>query len=173
MGYDNGDLKILDLKTNKLIFEKNLKSGIVCIEFDRKDIPMNKLLVTTLESRFRVFDLRTLHPEEGFADLTVSAHKSTVWTGRHLPDNREIFMTTGGNGTANLYKYTYPSQRVVKDSDGKEKGVVGKVDLLAERKMGELPVAAFDWSRDKPGLCALACLDQNIKVAIVTKLHKQ
>lgn len=43
---------------------------VVSVEFDRKDIEMNKLLVTTLESKFRVFDMRTQHPTEGFAHLT-------------------------------------------------------------------------------------------------------
>ena len=31
---------------------------------------MNKLVATTLESKFHVFDLRTQHPEKGFAMLS-------------------------------------------------------------------------------------------------------
>ena len=43
----------------------------VCyLEFDRKDIPMNKMVVTSLESKFSIFDLRTQHPTKGFASLT-------------------------------------------------------------------------------------------------------
>ena len=43
----------------------------VCgVEFDRKDIMMNKLVATTLESKFHVFDVRTQHPEKGFASLS-------------------------------------------------------------------------------------------------------
>jgi hypothetical protein len=72
--YDNGDVKMLDLRTNKIRWEDNVKSGvcawllsivlmwliasfvalstqIVGLEFDRKDIQMNKLVCTTLESR--------------------------------------------------------------------------------------------------------------------------
>ena len=45
----------------------------VCsIEFDRKDIVMNKLVATTLESTYHVFDLRTQHPTKGFASLKES-----------------------------------------------------------------------------------------------------
>ena len=40
------------------------------MEFDRKDIPMNKLVVATLESKFNVYDLRTQHLTKGFACLT-------------------------------------------------------------------------------------------------------
>ena len=34
------------------------------------------------------------------------------------------------------------------------------------------PIVSFDWSPDKQGLCTLACLDQTLRVYIVTKLHK-
>ena len=40
------------------------------VEFDRKDIDMNKLVATTLESKFYVYDMRTQHPTKGFASLT-------------------------------------------------------------------------------------------------------
>lgn len=39
------------------------------LEFDRKDIMMNKLVATTLESKIHVYDLRTNHPESGYASL--------------------------------------------------------------------------------------------------------
>ena len=68
-------------------------------------------VIATLENRFRVYDMRTRHPEEGYAHLSEKAHNSTVWLGRHLPQNRDLFATTGGNGTVNVYKYKYPKQR--------------------------------------------------------------
>ena len=48
------------------------------MEFDRKDIMMNKLAATTLESKFHVFDVRTQHPDKGFPFLTekVSFHST-------------------------------------------------------------------------------------------------
>lgn len=77
---------------------------VVSIQFDRPDIVMNKLVVTTLESRFRVYDVRTFNPELGYAYTSEKAHSSTVWLARHLPQNRDLFATCGGNGTLNLYK---------------------------------------------------------------------
>ena len=62
-GYDNGDIKIFDLKTNCLRWDTNVKNGICGLEFDRPDIAQNKLVVTTLESKFHVFDLKTYHPD--------------------------------------------------------------------------------------------------------------
>ena len=143
-GYDNGDVKLFDLRTSSVRWETNVGNGVVCVEFDRKDIEMNKvrgigrqlhrvrvggpvavktfgcpdfviptpfrftpltqLVCTTLESKFRVYDMRTHHPEEGYAYLSERAHKSTVWLARHLPQNRDLFATLGGNGGINLYR---------------------------------------------------------------------
>ena len=47
-GYDNGDIKMFDLK-NTVRWEANVGNGVVGLEFDRKDIEMNKLLTATLE----------------------------------------------------------------------------------------------------------------------------
>lgn len=124
---------MFDLKTNCLRWDTNLKNGICGLEFDRMDIPQNKLVVTTLESKFHVFDLKTYHPEKGYSDLAELAHKSTIWGVRHLPQNRDIFSTLGGNGSLNIYKYHYPSNRCIKDLDGIDQGVVGKVELLNEK----------------------------------------
>ena len=52
----------------------------VCgLEFDRKDIMMNKLVATTLESKFHLFDVRTQHPEKGFASLSEKVKLSTKY----------------------------------------------------------------------------------------------
>lgn len=105
-GYDNGDVKLFDLRAMKLRWETTLPNGVrldaahgargpaapsplftsirlcppsrpgfalcqVCsLQFDRQDIPMNKLLVTGLESKFHVFDMRTYHEEEGYASVS-------------------------------------------------------------------------------------------------------
>lgn len=169
-GYDNGDIKLFDLRTNSLRYETNVKNGVTGIEFDRKDIEMNKFAVTTLESKFRVFDARTQHESEGFAYLSEKAHKSTVWLAKSLPQNRDLFMTGGGNGGFNLYKYHYPAARTTQAKDGKPMGVPGTVELLNTRVISTQPIISFDWSQDYEGLCVLACLDQTMRVYITTKL---
>ena len=40
------------------------------MEFDRKDINMNKLVATSLEGTFHVYDLRTQHPTKGFSSVS-------------------------------------------------------------------------------------------------------
>lgn len=110
-------------------------AGVCGIEFDRKDIAMNKLVLATLESRYRLYDMRTHHPVHGYSFLSQAAHQSTVWSARHLPQNRDIFMTCGGNGSLELWKYSYPTQRAIKEKDGHDKGVLGQV-RAAEARTG-------------------------------------
>jgi len=170
-GYDNGDVKIFDLRQNMLQWDTNVKNGVCGLEFDRKDIIMNKLVATTLEGKFHVFDLRTQHTESGFASLEEKGPQATIWGAKHLPQNRDIFMVQGGNGAASLYKYHYPAQRTVEDADGKKKGVIGNVELLNSQDIATQPVASFDWHKDKLGLACCSSLDQQVKVLIVTKLN--
>ncbi len=47
------------------------------MEFDRKDIEMNKLVATTLESKIHVFDMKTQHQEKGFASVVEKVKKIT------------------------------------------------------------------------------------------------
>ncbi|KAJ8612554.1 hypothetical protein CTAYLR_003733 [Chrysophaeum taylorii] len=171
-GYDNGDVKLFDLRTNSMRWETNANNGVTCVEFDRPDIEMNKLVVTTLESKFRVFDMRTHHPDEGFAHVAVKAHKATVWLAKHLPQNRDVWMTGGGNGGFNLYTYHYPKKRFTKAMNDIPVGVVGEVELLNSRIISSQPIVTFDWSPDREGLAVLACLDQTLRVYICTKLDK-
>lgn len=66
-GYDNGDVKMFDLRNMSLMWETNVKNGVCGIEFDRKDIKMNKLVVTSLEGNMNVFDMRTMDKNKEFA----------------------------------------------------------------------------------------------------------
>lgn len=171
IGYDNGDIKLFDLRMNCLKWETNLKNGICSLEFDRKDIEMNKLVATTLESKIHVFDLKTLHPEFGYAGLSEAAHNSTIWGARHLPQNRDIFVSLGGNGSMNIYKYIYPNQRLIKDENGLDKGVIGSLEILNSKDITTQPIVSFDWNVDKLGLSGMVALDQSIKIYLFTRLN--
>merc|ERR1719510_1619806 len=170
-GYDNGDLKMFDLRRMALHWETQLPNGICGLTFDRKDIEMNKLLATCLEGRIHMWDLRTLHDKKGFAGLSHKVEKGqTIWGGAFLPQNREIFTTLGGSGSLGLYKYNYPEKRTEKLEDDSVQGIVGHVEKLQESALGDQPLSGFDWSRDKTGLAVCTGFDQKIRLVIVTKL---
>ena len=171
-GYDNGDIKMYDLRTMSLRWETNIGNGVCNVSFDRKDIKMNKLAATGLEGTLQVFDLRTQHPDSGFASYTLpSKQSSTVWNACHLPQNRDIFMTSDGAGRLNLYKYMYPSKRAEKDANGIEKGVAGTLSTLNFADIADQPISAFNWNNSKMGLCAFTSFDQMLRIGIVTKLN--
>jgi hypothetical protein len=112
-----------------------------------------------------------MHPTNGYSHLEEKAHRSTIWLGKHMPQNRDIFATIGGNGGFNIYKYSYPINRVGKQTeDGAPIGVMGSVELLNSRVISTQPIVSFDWSPDRAGLAILGSLDQSIRVYIVTKV---
>jgi hypothetical protein len=49
-------------QTLQIRWEANVKNGVCGVGFDRRDIEMNKFVVTCLEAQFHVFDARTQHP---------------------------------------------------------------------------------------------------------------
>lgn len=170
-GYDNGDIKMFDLRTNMLRWDTNVRNGVCHVQFDRSDILMNKLAVSTLESNMVIYDMRTYHPEEGFAGRTQKCTKSTVWGCHFLPQNREIFATVGGNGSLTLHKYQYPPQRKQEVQNGLERGVPGTVDVLNQKDLATQPIVSFDWHLNKEGLCCMASLDQSCRVVMCTKTN--
>ncbi|XP_058835481.1 dynein axonemal assembly factor 10 [Topomyia yanbarensis] len=183
-GYDNGDVKLIDLRVMKERWATNVKNGVCGIEFDRKDIKMNKLVVSTLEGGLHVFDMRTQHAEKGFAQLTeknaaqalgtngvISGSKSTVWSVKHLPQNRDIFASCGGSGNIRLWLYHYPEKRIKTLASGDEQGVVGTLEMLNATTLSTQPVHAFDWSPDRQGLAVCGAFDQTVRVLVTTNLH--
>jgi len=91
---------------------------------------------------------------------------------KFLPQNRDIFLTGGGNGGLNIYKYIYPKNRVGKHRDGSPIGISGSVELLNSRVISTQPIVSFDWSPDRQGLCCLTSMDQTLRVFVITKLEK-
>jgi hypothetical protein len=90
-GYENGDLRMFDLSMvsssenstlSKCFWETSLPKGICSIEFDRKDIEMNKMTATMLDSQFVVYDLRTKHSKKGFSKLVEKVYLKNSYCGR-------------------------------------------------------------------------------------------
>lgn len=172
-GYDNGDIKLFDLRKGTVKHSINVHNGVCDLQFDRKDIAMNKLVGSCLESMVHVFDLRTLHPSKGYAQLEEQAPgNGTAWCARHLPQNRELMAVLAGSGDVYLYRYHYPDQRRVTDSEGKAVGVPGTLEKLTGKHIAEQPIGSLDWSPDKLGLAVCAAYDQAVRVLAVTKLDK-
>ena len=163
-------MKLFDLKTQKMLHEFNVSNGVCDLCFDRPDIEMNKLIVSSLEGRVRVYDLRTLNPEVGFAYVEDRVSTGTVWVSKPLPQNRDIFMS-GGAGELTLSRYVYPPERSLKDpTTGVARGVAGTIDEINKARVGDQPINAMDWHPQREGLLVTAALDQTMRVMVVTKM---
>eukprot|EP00921_Rhytidocystis_pertsovi_P017987 GHVQ01028242.1.p1 GENE.GHVQ01028242.1~~GHVQ01028242.1.p1 ORF type:complete len:437 (-),score=60.22 GHVQ01028242.1:482-1792(-) len=172
-GYDNGDVKMFDLRSCTLKWERNVLNGVCHVQFDRRDILMNKLSVCTLEGKLWMFDLRTLHPEEGYAGVCKNLYKGTTWGCQFVPQNRDLFGVFGGSGQMHVCRYKYPEERKLQDKEtGADRGVPGDVEILNDKTLSTQPIVSAQWHPQKLGLCAMAALDQALRVVIVTKLDK-
>lgn len=171
-GYDNGDVKLFDLRTSSVLWETNVANGVAGLSFDRPDIEMNKLHVSTLEGKVRVYDLRTFNQDHGgYAYVQHDGHDATAWRSTPLPQNRDVFMSSYGDGSLSLFSYGYPEKRSEKDPKGNPVGVAGQIRPHASLAASSQPIHCFDWSPDKRGLCVFGSFDQCIRVGLVTKLE--
>ena len=69
-------------------------------------------------------------------------------------------------------RYVYPAKRSEKDGEGRARGQPGRLELLNARIVSSQPLVAWDWCGAKEGLAAAACLDQTVRVYLVTKLER-
>ena len=96
---------MVNLKTQQLIWNKNMSNGITDINFDRKNTKMNKLYVSTLESKFNVFNLECQNKNKQYSYLSQKmTNNSTIWKIKPLPQNRDIWCTCNGDGSVNIWK---------------------------------------------------------------------
>jgi WD40 repeat protein len=84
----------------------------------------------------------------------------TIWTGRFIPNRKQFFSLTAGNGTLGIYDLSTknPVQIMCLGFGGNEKG---------EFDGGEGALIALDWnfacSTADPSLSVICCLDQTIR----------
>ncbi len=160
-GYDNGDVKMFDLRTMSAVWESEVPKGVCSLQFDRKDAS-KKVLATCLEGRFHIWDMRPDQDEEKKLSRLdcYTEEKATVWSGSHLPQNRDVFMTAAGAGSSlALWRYSYAD----KESDA-------SAEQVQDVELGEQPISSFAWSPDKMGLGVCVSFDQKIRTIIVTQL---
>lgn len=175
-GFDNGDLKLIDLRNSKVLWEQNLSNGICSIEFDRKNTHMNKMTVTTLEGGLYSFNMKNcFRPSNDSVshrpsvDILAPAnkiglnYKSTVWLVKHLPQKCNNFITASGEGRLQLWQYdcTYTNSL---DDERPE----NNIKLLNSTVVSSQPIICFDWSHNFEGLAVCGSIDQSIRIILIT-----
>ncbi|XP_067874987.1 dynein axonemal assembly factor 10-like isoform X2 [Heterodontus francisci] len=166
-GYDNGDIKLFDLRNMEVQWETNVKSGVCCVEFDRKDTSLNKMVATTLEGRVHIFNMQKYHTIKSYTSRSEKPYKFTAWTVRHLPQNRNIFITSGGTGCLHLWKYNESSTLLERTDHERDDKDSTTITLLNTISVSSQPIGSLDWNTDKQGLCISASFDHSVHILII------
>lgn len=148
-GFDNGDLKIFDLRAQKVHFEDNLEQGICSIQFDRKIGDMNRLVASTVDDGMCIYDLTSASPKVLFKNKHRSS--STNWSVQHLPQNPQTFAMTRGDGSLQIWNHqTFTCSN--------------------EIQLSSKSLIKFDWNSGFKGLGAIGSLDNVLRIVLVNKL---
>ncbi|KAF8937911.1 hypothetical protein BGZ58_001936 [Dissophora ornata] len=107
IGYDNGDVRVMDIRLRQAVFETNVKHGVCAVEFDRREGKAGSLVATTVEGTLHSFDLvngqfATSNSTTEEVIAVQSGDDSTLWQARHIPQRPDIFAVTDGGGNIHM-----------------------------------------------------------------------
>ena len=135
---------------------------------------MSKLSATCLEGRAHLWNLKSPNPNGTYVGWTGNVEKSnhTVWGGRFLHQNSDVFVTIGGSGAVKLWKYICHKETYQTNHKENIPVISGNLEKLQEIQIAEQPISAFDWSPDKLGLAVSTSFDQKVRLLAFTNLDK-
>ena len=157
-GFDNGDIKLWDLRASQVSWETNLRNGVVSCQFDQRTSPLKYVTIGCLSGQIVSFDLSEKPEGKGFASVTQKVKKdesATVWVVQHCPQQKSIVATTGGSGEVMIWRRN------------KEM----KLERVTSQQLTTQPISSYDWHPDKEGPRVMACFDQTIRVSYVPNLR--
>ncbi|EAY01974.1 wd-repeat protein, putative [Trichomonas vaginalis G3] len=156
-GYDNGDLKLWDLRANQVSWETNLRNGVASVQFSDRYSQLSRVTAGCLTGQLVTFDLTDKPTDKGYRSNVVKIDDSaTVWIVQHCPQKRDFIATTGGSGKLLVWK--------------KSKKDI-KYENVSSSQLSTQPINSFDWHPDKEGLAVMSAYDQTVRVALVTHLQ--
>ena len=129
------------------------------------------MIVTTLGSKFYLYDLNNLNnlnytnnnynsienkdvKNPVYKKLYVE-NKTQLWGAKFLPQEKNMFLSLGGNGSLNLYKF----EKSDFIDNNKE-----KLKIINSCRLSSLPIIGFDWHFIKTDLACLVSLDNSIRI---------
>lgn len=101
-GYDNGDIKLFDLRTMKIRWQAHIETAIFNIEFDNKWNSMNEISIGTGSKGIYLFDLNKRLPNKQFKSYW-DGDSSIMWRTQYLPQNQDVMAGCCDNGQIYLF----------------------------------------------------------------------
>ncbi|KAF9900656.1 WD repeat-containing protein 92 [Lobosporangium transversale] len=157
IGYDNGDVRMVDIRMYRPIFERNIGHGVCSVEFDKRQGKPSILTATTLDGTLHTFTLAVEQTTET-ADVkdnviqVQSGEDSTLWQVRHIPQRPDILTVTDGGGKIHMYKHG-------------EKAT--KATSLGSQKMSTQGILSLEFNENLEGMFVGSDLDNNLQVGMI------
>jgi len=143
-GFDNGDVKLFDLRSMKLSWETSLSRGVSSISLQDRE---ESTWLVAGTSQGRLYQWNAKAPS---ATLTSQLDKSTVWSTQMVSDSG-IVMNSLGSGAVSVCSCS--EQRIEK---------------ICSQQVSESPLASLAASRDKAGLVAAASFTPSLHLLLYT-----
>jgi len=153
-GFDNGDIKVFDVRNSKIAWETSLSRGVskLCViprNCDKDDKSENILMAGTVQGKMYTWNM--LKPAD--TPLQQQLDKGTVWEATSLSQNKNLVVTVLGTGAMVLVNL---------EED--------KINKLLSHQVSEPPLTGLSASQDKPGLIATSSFDKTIRLFYYTGL---
>lgn len=107
-GFDNGDVKVIDLRMMKERWGCNVESAVCTVNCDKKYEEANRLLAGTVDGNVHVFDMSKKQLDEKGANhinkrITDKAPRTAIWSVNHMPQSAEILAACNG-GSVEIWR---------------------------------------------------------------------
>lgn len=155
-GYENGDIKIIDLRMLKERHSHNLGSGVCKVACDKKYEDTQRLVAGTVDGSVHLYEVnRNRHSRVRVAQ------SSSVWSVNYLPQRSTIFASV--SDSIEIWRDCVSSSSLSDDS-------TNPIELLAKIHVSPTGVNCFDWNPDFRGLGVCGSFDQTIRVLVTSGL---
>ena len=133
---------------------------------------MRSVLATCLQGFLYLWDISSTGRMADSPQLSEKIKNNhTIWGGRYLHQNSDIFSTIDGSGSVKIWKYNF-SKELSQNNDCNKTNVTRSIEKLQESQLSEQPISSFDWSPDKLGLAVSTSFDQKVRILAFTNLDK-
>lgn len=151
-GFDNGDIKVFDVRNSKIAWETSLSRGVSKLSIlSRNGDSKNETVLLAGTVQGKLYSWCINKPEQ--TPLQHQLDKAAVWEAQSLSDNKNLVLTVLGSGAMVLVNL---------EED--------KISPVLSHQVSEPPLTGLSASRDKPGLVATSSFDKTIRLFYYTGL---
>lgn len=147
-GFDNGDVKLWDLRANAVVWEANVGSGVVSLQARGGAEGAPEFAAGCLSGAL------VCGSAGGCAE--VARAQSAIWAVQRCPQRPEMIAAACGSGELVVWEQSAEDPK--------------RVEEVMERELAAQPLASLDWHPDCAGLAAVTAYDQTVRVVAVADL---